>query len=101
MLSKASEKAQERMKAHRVDENQQEIVAAFRRCGASVQHLHEVGQGCPDILVGLRGCNLLVEIKNGDAPLNPVERDWHAAWRGQVAIVRSVEEAVKLCESAS
>lgn len=32
----------------RVDANQSEVVAAFRAAGATVQHLHMVGGGCPD-----------------------------------------------------
>ena len=44
-----------------VDANQPEIVAALRAAGATVQHLHEVGQGCPDILAGFRGRNYLID----------------------------------------
>ena len=47
----------------RVDMNQPEIVADLRGIGATVQHLHMVGKGCPDILVGFRGNNWLFEIK--------------------------------------
>lgn len=32
----------------RVDANQSEVVAALRAVGATVQHLHMVGGGCPD-----------------------------------------------------
>ena len=39
-------------RAARTDANQAEIVAALRGVGASVQPLHAVGQGCPDLLVG-------------------------------------------------
>lgn len=44
-----------------VDANQPEIVAALHAVGATVQHLHEVGHGCPDILVGFRGKNYLID----------------------------------------
>lgn len=33
------------MRAARVDQNQAEIVAALRKAGASVQHLHTIGKG--------------------------------------------------------
>lgn len=80
----------------RVDENQPDIVAALRAVGATVQHLHEVGGGCPDILVGYRGANYVIEIKNTRGKLTPREAAWHGAWRGQVAVVRSVDEALSV-----
>jgi len=87
--------------AKRVDANQADIVATFKAAGATVQHLHMVGKGCPDLLVGYRGVNYVVEVKDGrNKPsrqrLTDDEDAWHAAWRGQVCIVRSVDEAVAL-----
>lgn len=80
----------------RVDENQPDIVAALRAVGAIVQHLHEVGGGCPDILVSHPRSvnNYLMEIKSARGKLTTRERDWHDEWRGQVAVVRSVDEAL-------
>lgn len=81
----------------RVDRNQPEIVAALRELGCSVEHLHTLGRGVPDLLVGLPdGVNVPVEVKVGNEPLTPDEERWHRAWRGRVVIVRSVEEARKL-----
>lgn len=86
-------------RAAKVDENQAEIVGAFRKLGASVLLLHGVGMGCPDILVGYRGRNYLIEIKDGKKPpskrkLTSWQEDWHADWRGQVDVIQSVDEAV-------
>lgn len=86
-------------RASKADANQSEIVDALRRAGASVQPLHAVGSGCPDILVGFRGVNLMVEIKDGNKPpsarrLTPDQVVWHDAWRGQVIVVKSVDEAL-------
>jgi hypothetical protein len=78
----------------RVDANQPEIVAALRGVGATVEHLHAVGCGCPDILVGFRGRNYLLEIKAGQANLNLRELEWHSAWRGDVKIVHTPDEAL-------
>ena len=83
----------------RIDVNQPEIVAAVRKMGCTVQHLHTIGQGCPDILVGVSGINLLWEIKDGEKPpsgqrLTVDELFWHEAWRGQVAVVNSIEKAI-------
>jgi hypothetical protein len=86
-------------RAAKVDANQQEIVKAIRACGASVQPLHTVGRGCPDLLVGYHGKNLVWELKDGNLPpskqaLTTDELDWHREWTGSVVIVRSIEEAL-------
>ena len=83
------------------DGNQAEIVTALREAGASVQPLHAVGGGCPDLLIGLRGVNFLIEVKDGSRSpsrrrLTPDEADWHTAWRGQVIVVTCVEDALDL-----
>jgi hypothetical protein len=80
----------------RVDANQPEIVAALRQAGATVQHLHEVGRGCPDIMVGFRGQTFAIEIKTKHGKLNEREKCWHMWWRGQKAVVRTTEEALKV-----
>lgn len=60
-------------RAARVDRNQPEIVAELRERDYIVVHLHTLGKGVPDILVGgphfLTGqCEwLLVEIKSSDS----------------------------------
>jgi len=86
----------------RVDKTQLSIVVALRKAGCSVQHLHMLGRGCPDLLVGLGGVNLLLEVKNGEI-LRPSrrrltidEKEWHDAWRGQVQTVASVSEALQV-----
>ncbi len=88
-------------RAAKIDSNQKEIVKVMRQMGASVLHLHGVGKGCPDALVGRAGKNLLVEIKDGSlAPskqrLTPDEQRFHDTWAGQVAVITSVKEAVDL-----
>lgn len=87
----------------KVDTNQKEIVDALRKAGATVQSLATVGKGCPDIVVGYRGKNMLMEIKRNDVPpsqqkLTADELAWHEAWRGMVAIVKSPEEALQAME---
>jgi Holliday junction resolvase len=52
-------------RAARVDRNQSEIVTALRSLGCSVQPLHTIGSGCPDLLIGIDGQNLLIEVKDG------------------------------------
>ena len=99
-------------RAARVDENQSDIVAGLIYLGATVQLLHAVGQGCPDILVGWKGKNYLIEIKNPEKPksdqkLTTDQVKWHKFWRGHKAIARTFEEALQIincngcgCESA-
>ena len=84
----------------RVDDNHAEIAAALRQVGCSVQSLASLGNGCPDLLVGTHKANFLLEIKDGrKSPskrrLTPDEKDWHEAWRGQVCVVESVNDALK------
>jgi hypothetical protein len=87
-------------RAARTDANQTQIVEALRKCGASVQSLAAVGKGVPDLLVGLRGRNYLLECKDGDKPpsarkLTPDQEQWHLKWAGQVLTVTSAEDALR------
>jgi hypothetical protein len=81
----------------KVDANQAAIVEALRALGCSVQSLATTGEGVPDLLVGRDGANYLLEVKNRKArgKLNERQRAWHGAWRGQVAVVRNVGEALQ------
>lgn len=88
-------------RAAKVDDNQTEIVEALRKAGASVQPLHAVGKGCPDILCGFRGTNYAIEIKDGSKPpsargLTDAQRRWHIHWNGQKAIAESVDDALRI-----
>ena len=83
------------MRRAKVDRNHALIVAALRGVGCSVQSLAMVGKGCPDALVGRDGRNYLLEIKADEkSRLRAVQADWCASWRGSVATVRTVEEAL-------
>lgn len=84
------------MSPKRVDANQAQIVADLRAIGATVQHLHEVGHGCPDILVGFRGRNYLFEIKGPKAVMTPKQGEWHETWRGSAWIISSLEHALEV-----
>lgn len=84
----------------KVDSNQPAIVKAVRQIGCTVQTLHTIGMGCPDILVGVNGLNLLWEIKDGSLSpsrrqLTADELEWHESWRGHVQIIESVDHALR------
>ena len=85
--------------AARTDQNQPGIVAGLRAAGCTVAPAHAVGRGFPDLVVGYRGCTYLLEVKDGDKPpsarkLTPAQVDWHAAWRGHVAVICTLDEAL-------
>jgi len=79
----------------RVDDNQTRIVKDLREAGMTVQHLHNVHGGCPDIVVGYKGKNYMFEIKRDKvAKLTPDQVIWHHNWQGQVNIIITSEEAI-------
>lgn len=91
-------------RAAKVDANQGAIVEALRASGCSVQSLASVGKGCPDLLVGIRGRNILMEVKDGSKvpsaqQLTPAQGSWTVSWRGQVAVVRSVKDALAVLKA--
>lgn len=80
----------------KTDNNQKECVTALRNVGASVALLHAVGRGVPDLLVGYRGQNWLVEVKSKSGKLTPAQVKWHGIWQGQISIVRNWSDALAL-----
>lgn len=91
-------------RAARVDATQPDIVAELRRIGATVQPLHTVGNGCPDLLVGWCGRNYVLECKSDRARSKRTGKimradeshdEWHSTWRGQVATVFTPVEALQ------
>lgn len=86
-------------RAAKVDENQAGIVKALRAHGWSVLSLAPMGKGCPDLLVGCKGVNLLLEVKDGSkAPskrrLTEDETRFFGSWNGHRALVESPDQAV-------
>ena len=74
-------------RAAKIDANQTEIVKALRQVGASVQSLASTGKGCPDLLVGFRGVNWLLEIKDGQKVKSArklTDDKWFGMNRGEV-----------------
>jgi Holliday junction resolvase len=87
------------MPIRRTDANQKEIVQTFRDLGGSVFVLSMVGKGCPDVVLGLKGNNYLIEIKDGSKPpskqvLTPDELKFHQSWKGQVCVINSIDQAI-------
>lgn len=87
----------------RKDANQDQIIADLRRSdiGASVAVTHQLGNGVPDIVVGFRGENFLIEIKDGSKPpsarrLTPDEKDFHMGWQGQIDVANDLDDVLRI-----
>ena len=94
--------------ARKVDRNQKAIIDALEAAGCTVQSLHTVGGGCPDLLVGVHRRMWLVEVKAEEAPRSfkdgaksneaqtrARQKEWADRWRGAPPLtVRSPAEAV-------
>lgn len=81
------------------DSNQADIVRMLRNMGFSVTDTHNAGKGFPDLAVGIHGHSFNVEIKDGSKipskrALTADQLEWHRDWRGHVAILESVDDAV-------
>lgn len=85
-------------RAAKIDSNQNEIVAALRKIpNLSVQITSQLGNGFVDLVIGYRGINYLIELKDGKKPksaqkLTPDEELWHSKWNGQKAVCNSLDE---------
>lgn len=80
------------------DGNHSTIAKAYTDAGCSVFDAHKVGQGFPDLVVGIAGRTYLVEVKN-PAGRNRVEKSqtkFSAEWRGsKPVVVRSVADVAE------
>lgn len=87
-------------RCRKVDANQGEIVDALRAIGCCVEDMSSAGGGFPDLLIWspFLKSTLLAEVKNLKAHgrLNKKQIAWHANWRGQVAVITNVDEALRL-----
>jgi len=88
--------------AKRRDANEPEVIRELLALGCSVFQLDQPA----DLLVGFRGINLLVEVKDGSKP--PSQRELTAAqavfsgeWRGQWIEAKTPQEAVQAVLEAS
>jgi hypothetical protein len=80
-------------RVHRKDANHDAIVTGLRQLGATVCLI-----GPLDILAGWRGYNVLLEVKTATGQVRESQRDFLAIWRGQAAVVRSLDEAIRVIQ---
>lgn len=76
--------------ARQRDKNEREIVRALERIGCDVIPMHRP----VDLLVGFRNQNWLLEVKMPSGKLTKGQKEFIPSWRGQVAVVTSVDEAI-------
>lgn len=88
-------------RAAKVDDNQNQIVNGLRKLGASVLITSQL-KNCFDILVGYKGVNYIMEIKDGKKPpskrrLSKGEEEFKNNWKGgSYNVVNNLEEAIKI-----
>ncbi len=87
-------------RAARVDDNQSEVVACFRRLGWYVLIISQLKKCC-DIMVSKDGKTIAIEIKDGSKPpsarkLSEGEQEFKDNWLGRWELVESVDDVIKL-----
>ena len=89
-------------RAAKVDDNQKEIVALFRKLGWTVLIISQL-KNCCDIIVSKNGRTVAVEIKDGNKPpsarkLSDGEIKFRDGWQGEYALVICNDDVIKLKE---
>ena len=89
-------------RAAKIDANQKKIVESLRQIpGVSVAITSQLGNGFADIVIGHKGKNYIIELKDGDKPpsaqkLTPDEVKFKSGWKGQYDVCNSFDEVFKL-----
>ncbi len=78
-------------RAARKDGNHAALRDLWTRMGGSWLDLVPIEKGTPDALLGFRGADQLVEVKDPEGSktartLRPQQVDWHRQWRGRPVV---------------
>lgn len=90
------------MRIRRADDNQAELVKQMRKIpGLTVAHTHTIGKGFPDLIIGWKGLNYLVEVKDGKKTtsrkrLTADEERFISTWTGSVHVAESLDDILKI-----
>lgn len=80
--------------ARRRDLNEPAIVAGLEAVGCDVLQASDV-----DLIVGIAGRNYMLEVKRpkrtSASRIQPIQKRLRESWRGQYAIVTTLDEALK------
>ena len=82
-------------RAARTDDNQSEIVAAFRKLGWYVLIISQL-KNCCDVIVSKEGRTIAIEIKDGkktpsQQKLSEGELKFKREWQGEYRLINSIE----------
>lgn len=81
-----------RRTAAKRDKSETPIITALKGVGATIKQLSE--KGVPDLLVGFREVNYLIEAKTGKGKLTLDQEKFFEEWQGQKGIARNADEAL-------
>lgn len=86
-------------RAAKTDNNHSDVRDFLRGIGCSVADTSGAGEGFPDLVVGYRGKNFMIEIKDcekekAESKLTPAQIKFHAGWNGQIDIVTGPDDAL-------
>lgn len=89
----------------KVDANQPEVVATFRRLGWYVLIISQL-KNCCDIIVSKNGRTIAVEIKDGSKPpsqqkLSAGEEKFRSEWQGEYMLITCVDDILEIKEIQS
>jgi len=86
--------------AHKRDANHADVAGWFRDLGCSVFDTSALGGGFPDLVVGVKGLNFMVEVKTAHGKLTKDQRDLFAVWRGKIHVVSTMDDCISLFRDA-
>lgn len=87
-------------RAAKVDDNQKEVVALFRKLGWTVLIISQL-KNCCDIIISKNGRTVAVEIKDGakqpsQRKLSDGEIKFRDNWQGEYALIETQEDVIIL-----
>lgn len=83
----------------RTDANHSEVIGWFEYMGCTVVDLSQIGSGVLDLLVGLVGVDVIVEVKTEDGKLRHCQQTFIDKWRGRKpAVVRTQQDCIDLVQ---
>ena len=89
-------------RAAKIDSNQNKVIKSLRQIpGVTVAITSQLGGGFVDFVLGYKGVNYMIELKDGDkAPsqrkLTPDEDKFHKEWEGQISVCNCFEDIFDL-----
>lgn len=88
------------MRNAKVDGNHRQILDALKQMGWSVCDTSRLGEGKPDAFIARSGRVIALEIKSVRGKPNAAQNRFKRDWRGEYAIVRTVEGALELIRAS-